>query len=364
MITFDTPRIANEAPFGTLDGLDLSTQNLSALAEYLRQHGAAHLSAIERIDLAENLTRRRFLIGAGALVLAGCSVPSASVPTATSDRHVRTINHQFGTTTVSGTPERIVAVGDGMEIELLLGLGIVPVQVHRYAPDTAYRPWVRSALTTLGAEPEVVPFLTDTPNLEAVAAARPDIIVGQMSEDSYTQLAQIAPAIAIDSRDWRATLQNYAVLFDKQAGAANLTRTWDTAIADAKARLSFTGKKLGIISAGYEQGTFIIFGLDRSPQAQFFAELGAGNVADTFMAGVSPERIDILAPADGIIVLNYTSLPGEDPASNVILAQLPAVVAGRYIVLTEDESFSLVEQNPLKVDEAVKTAERVASVMR
>ena len=43
-----------------------ATDDLLDLADWLGTNGAAHLSAMERIELAERLiTRRRFLIGAG-----------------------------------------------------------------------------------------------------------------------------------------------------------------------------------------------------------------------------------------------------------------------------------------------------------
>jgi len=62
-----------QADAHTLDALAHrapKTADLRELATWLQVNGAAHLSAIERIELAERLvTRRRFLIGAGALAL-------------------------------------------------------------------------------------------------------------------------------------------------------------------------------------------------------------------------------------------------------------------------------------------------------
>jgi hypothetical protein len=64
-----------------------ATDDLIELAAWLQSNGSHHLSAIERIELAERLiTRRRFLIGAGAVglgMIAGCGLQEeAAAPTA------------------------------------------------------------------------------------------------------------------------------------------------------------------------------------------------------------------------------------------------------------------------------------------
>jgi ferric-dicitrate binding protein FerR (iron transport regulator) len=57
----------------TLDALARhapATDDLLEVADWLGANGSHHLSAIERIELAERvISRRRFLIGAGALAL-------------------------------------------------------------------------------------------------------------------------------------------------------------------------------------------------------------------------------------------------------------------------------------------------------
>ncbi|NJM08668.1 hypothetical protein HC891_24490 [Candidatus Gracilibacteria bacterium] len=75
-----------------LTGLDLATISIPALAAWLQNNGASHLRPIERIELAERLiTRRRFLIGVGALgvgAITGCGPQEqASAPPATVARH-------------------------------------------------------------------------------------------------------------------------------------------------------------------------------------------------------------------------------------------------------------------------------------
>lgn len=81
-----------------------ATDDLLELATWLRDHGPAHLSAIERIELAERLiTRRRFLIGAGALAvgaMTGCG-PAARLSTT---RVTRQADDQSGLTGSSLLP--------------------------------------------------------------------------------------------------------------------------------------------------------------------------------------------------------------------------------------------------------------------
>ena len=114
---------------------------------------------------------------------------------ATGDAFPVTIEHKYGSTTVEAAPERVVSVGY-TDQDFLLAVGVVPVGIRDWYGDQPYAvwPWAQDALGD--AQPEVLD--SSELNYEAIAALRPDLIVGVssgMTEDEYETLSAIAPTI-------------------------------------------------------------------------------------------------------------------------------------------------------------------------
>lgn len=118
---------------------------------------------------------------------------TASTPLATSDGATPTsvsVDHAMGTTEVPCTPEKVVTLGQG-QTDSTLALGVTPVGVvepwtddwYDYLPDEVEQ------ATVIGSELE--------PDLEAIAALQPDVILGSelRHEAFYEQLSQIAPTV-------------------------------------------------------------------------------------------------------------------------------------------------------------------------
>lgn len=136
--------------------------------------------------------------GASASPEAGTAAPSASpaaeasVPAASGPV---TVEHVKGTETFESTPQRVVVLEWSLA-ESVLALGIQPVGV---ADMEGYNNWVKA-----GADfaPEVVDVGTrQEPNLEAIMAIKPDLIlaVDFRSENNYEQLKAIAPTVVFGS---------------------------------------------------------------------------------------------------------------------------------------------------------------------
>lgn len=152
--------------------------------------------------------RRRHLLLAvlvvGALVVAACGgdddagagTDTERGETATSAAAFPvTIEHKYGSTTVEDRPERVVSVGF-TDQDFLLALGVTPVGIRDWYGDQPHAvwPWAQDELGD--AEPEVLS--SAELNFEAVAALRPDLIVGissGMTEEEYETLSAIAPTI-------------------------------------------------------------------------------------------------------------------------------------------------------------------------
>lgn len=106
----------------------------------------------------------------------------------------RTIKHDLGTTTVRGTPKRVVA----LELSFADGLataGLPPVGI---ADDHK-----KSKVTGLGDD--ITDYtsvgLRSAPNLTVISSLRPDLIVADTTRDKdvYSQLNAIAPTISLTS---------------------------------------------------------------------------------------------------------------------------------------------------------------------
>jgi iron complex transport system substrate-binding protein len=85
------------------------------------------------------------------------------------------------------------------EHDPILALGVTPVAVRYWYGDRdeVIRPWARAAAGN--ADPAVLDMPFDDVDVEAVAALRPDLILGVHSgvtERDYRRLSRVAPTVA------------------------------------------------------------------------------------------------------------------------------------------------------------------------
>ncbi|PWJ54200.1 iron complex transport system substrate-binding protein [Quadrisphaera granulorum] len=134
-----------------------------------------------------------------AALLAGCSAAGASSSSAgsaseaapaVSESGVHAVTHARGTTEVPDAPQRVVVL-EPVQLDTAVALDVVPVGaavVNATAGVPAY----------LGVGDRVKPVGTvSEPDLEAIAALAPDLILGTEARHSklYDQLSQIAPTV-------------------------------------------------------------------------------------------------------------------------------------------------------------------------
>lgn len=137
---------------------------------------------------------------AAAIVAAGCAAqPSAADAAPESGTALRSVEHARGVTEVPGQPQRVVTL-EPLELDTAVSVGITPVGAA-VASNVAGIP---AYLGVDGVEPVgTVP----EPDLEAIAALEPDLILGTEARHSklYDQLSAIAPTvfIATQADPWR-----------------------------------------------------------------------------------------------------------------------------------------------------------------
>lgn len=129
-----------------------------------------------------------------ALLLTGCSTTAATGEGDGEGSGTRSVEHARGTATVPDAPQRVVVL-EPLELDTAVALGVTPVGAA-VASNTAGIP---AYLGVDGVEPVgTVP----EPDIEAIAALEPDLILGTESRHSklYEQLDSIAPTVFMASQ--------------------------------------------------------------------------------------------------------------------------------------------------------------------
>ncbi len=107
----------------------------------------------------------------------------------------RTVEGTLGSTTIKGTPKRIVALEFSF-VDDLVQIGLKPIGIADDNNPSSIIPPIRKAV---GAYTSV--GLRQTPNLETIASLHPDAIIADATRHSkiYDKLQAIAPTVALDS---------------------------------------------------------------------------------------------------------------------------------------------------------------------
>jgi len=231
-----------------------------------------------------------------------------------------TIDHAMGSTEIKGTPQRVVILtNEGTEA--LLSMGVKPVgAVRSWLGD----PWYEhiasdmDGVQVVGTESEV--------NLEAIAALKPDLIIGNKmrQEKIYDKLSAIAPTVFAETLrgDWQQNFRLYAKALNKEAEGDKVIEDFEGRINDLKASAGDKlNQKVSVVRfmAGltrvYYTDTFsgVIFeklGLNYSDSIQ---ELFKDNPDDLFVREVGKEAIPQM---DADLLFYFTYAPPGDSEAN------------------------------------------------
>ncbi len=222
-------------------------------------------------------SRRRFLaalVMGGALLASACGGSDGGSTTATttgsttpgsdgttgtgaSDTFPVTVTHAFGETVVPAAPQRVVTWGWG-SADAAIALGVVPVAIpfQSYGGDAqGVLPWIAEALAAKGADvPAVLPDQQEPP-FEAIAAAKPDLILAVYSgitDADYALLSKIAPTVAYPDQPWATpwdqTIRIVGDALGKSAEADTLLADIDGAVAEqAASHPELAGKSVAMV---------------------------------------------------------------------------------------------------------------------
>lgn len=308
--------------------------------------------------------RRLVVVGAALLALAACAAPQADPGTGnadvatggrlfgTSDAETakfkadvgpgvfpRTLTHARGATTIPASPTR-VAVLDSGELDSVLALGVTPVAIA--VPN-------RTVPSYLADKVQGVPIVGDVGaiDLEAVAAAKPDLILGSKLrvDQLYDKLAAIAPTVLSirPGFPWKEDFLLVGAALGKETAAVDVLNAYQRRVDEVKATITGTPPTISLVR--FQPGRIRLYGnlsmlgvvlADvglRRPPAQDFPELAIE---------VSEERIDT-ADGDWIFYSSYgppTNTAQDAVVNGQLWARLGAVKAG-HVRQVDDEVWFL-----------------------
>ncbi len=297
---------------------------------------------------------RRAAIGALAVIaLAGCSTSTTDDADTTAAAQTVAIEDNFGEQTVTIPPKSVVAT-DNSTFETLdsWGVNLSAGAVSLMPKTIGYKQ--DSDIVDLGTHRE--------PNLEAVVAAEPDLIINggrfaQFRED-FERLAPDAAIVEVTPRDdqpFDAELKRGTTvlgeIFGKQAEAQALNDAFDASIARVKAAYSPDTSVMGLITSGGEIGyvapstgrtigpMFDIFGFTPSLEVPESSDNHQGD--DISVEAIAASNPDLIIVMDRDAGTANGGGEGFVPAANIIenteaLKSVTAVKDGKMIFLPTD----------------------------
>jgi iron complex transport system substrate-binding protein len=257
-----------------------------------------------------------------------------------------TIEHKFGSTEITGAPERVVTVGY-TEQDIVLALGVQPVGEREFLGGYAYkqRPWAQDALG--GAEPAIV--AGEEIKFEAVAAQRPDLIIATHSgitEADYGRLSRIAPTVTQTDEhvDFGMPWQDQTLVTGRALGredrARELVEQVEARFANARDEHPEFDDATAILAYGGPDGYGAYASADT--RSRFFADLGFETpkrvdelAGDGFFVEFSQEQFRLM---DQDVVIMFGKR--DDVMDNPVFKRLNAVREDRVIYIDLEDQFA------------------------
>lgn len=305
--------------------------------------------------------RRHLLIGLGlACVTLGAVQAETSFPVE--------VPHAFGVTTIEARPTRVVTV-NWANHEVPLALGVVPLGMAaaNFGDDDGDRmlPWVSARLEELGAPQPVLFDEGDGLDFEAIAALRPDVILGAysgMSAQDYGILSQIAPTVAYPDAPWTTSWRDMIRLNSAGLGLVEegeaLIDDLDHQIDSAAARHPEIAGKNAVFVTHLDPTDLsrVRFYTDNDTRVAFLHDLGLTSpdavrevsAEGRFAGEISAERIDMLNDVDVIVTYGTEALV-ETLRGNTLTRQMPAIANDAVVLLANDPLGTAASPTPLSI---------------
>lgn len=273
----------------------------------------------------------------------------------------RTIEHAMGSVTLDKKPERIVVLFNGM-VDITVALGVKPVGAVESWDQQPWYEFLRDKMTdvvSLGDE--------NQPNLEAIIALKPDLIIGTKTRDEeiYPQLSAIAPTVITEEVfDWKENLKLASQAFYEEEAADKMLSDWEARVADFKQKAGDGLKDTEVSLIRFEKdGSARIYATGFA--GTIFKELGLSRPESQIVAGKAVVNItskEQMEQLDGDYIFDITQIKEDEPSreasqkdwtSHPLWSNLDGVKKGKYIkvdVITWNLSAGVLAANAMLDD--------------
>ena len=279
------------------------------------------------------------------LLLAGCAT-APSVPQAASEiaptvapAPQRAIVHARGTTLVPREPQRVVVLTNEAT-DIVLALGLTPAgAVQSWGADPYY--------DYIAVDMAGVPTVGDElqPNLEAIVALQPDLIIGSQVRQGavYEQLSVIAPTIFSETlgETWQENLRLYGQALNREAAATQLLAEWENRVATQRQRFAQQGTQVSLVR--FLPDTARVYLQDSFP-GQIIAAVGLQRPPSQTAIGFAQEvSFEEIPQMDADVLFYFTYADAEEAShrtaqpwlSHPLWQQLAVVQAGRAYAVSD-----------------------------
>lgn len=258
----------------------------------------------------------------------------------TAEAGTRTVDHAMGTSEVPAEPERVVVL-DSSFLDAALALGITPTGATEASAGFGLPEYLADQVPDV----EVV-GLTDEPNLEALAALQPDLILGAKvrHEALYDQLSAIAPTVFSESSgtNWKDGLAVTAEALGAEAEAEELVGAYEARADEIGAQVDAAATHVSMVRFLLPD-EIRIYGPDTfsgTVLSDVGFDLGDHQWDEYSMAYLSPEQL-ARADADIIFATSYggSGAPEQDATFEPVAAlwaSVPAVAEGHQHWMDDD----------------------------
>lgn len=298
---------------------------------------------------------------AGTPAVSGTSSAGTSVVAGpATDTFPITVEHRLGTTTIPADPQRVVVVGL-TEQDVLLELGVVPVATTEWygeQPDAVW-PWARDLL---GDAKPVVLDQREGPQVERIAALRPDLIIGTnagLTQEQYDTLSRVAPTVTSvpGSEEYFSSWQDQTRQIAKAVGRSAAGQTLIDRVEQRYADVKAAHPEYAGLTATFSQGApynGLLYVYPDGVNTDFLTELGFTitpglekfQPTPGLQAEIPAENVDAI-DADVIVFASESQANFDELQSWATIGSLPAVTENRAVYADETLAGAIYFLSPL-----------------
>lgn len=229
----------------------------------------------------------------------------------------RTVAHDGGEAVIEAEPTRVVSIEGTTSLDLLLLMGVTPAAAGGDEEGPAMYDWQAYLAGGTPEEPGF-PLIEKRPevNVEAIAAARPDLVISQSGwlEGIEDQIADLGVPVIVFSwsgdeepPDWRNNVRIVAEAVGRDACAEEIIASVEAAAVETRAALEAAGTDDDTFAAVTALEGYLAFHGTADPIGITLAEELALELvpADGAQTEFSLERAGEVLAADHVLVLDF-----------------------------------------------------------